>query len=304
MRAFVIRVVLFVLLLLGGVLITFALVATSTKYTAGIEAIFFGLKNEWGSTYERSKDLGLWKSQQGTKALILGTSTAYRNINPVILDSLTGYNWFNLGSSSQSLEISTELLKQVVADSELDVLLLDIYGGTLNTDAYESAYDWIKNADGRSIETYPLLKVSKPDSKLISQFLYRQIKQRLPSKNYFYSEPSNGKYEGKGFVCSNKFEALKSDTCTKRNRVISYTDNLQDIIKICEVKNIKLILNISPELGVSDNIAALPAELSIIKHLDFLQGNNSYQWYYDSHHMTCEGSGVYTLLLAEKIREF
>jgi hypothetical protein len=303
MRAFVIRVVLFVLLLLGGVLITFALVATSTKYTAGIEAIFFGLKNEWGSTYERSKDLGKWKSQQGTKALILGTSTAYRNINPEILDSLTGYNWFNLGSSSQSLEISTELLKQVVTDGELDVLLLDIYGGTLNTDAYESTYDWIKNADGRSIETYPLLKASKPDSKLISQFLYRQIKQGLPSKNYFYSEPSNGKYEGKGFVCSNKFAALKSDTCTKRNRVISYTDNLQDIIKICEEKKIKLILNISPELGVSDNIAALPADLRVIEHRDFLMEESSYQWYYDSHHMTCEGSRVYTLLLAEKIRE-
>jgi hypothetical protein len=107
------------------------------------------LINDAGSTLERYADFERWSKAEHSKpiALIVGSSTAYRNIDPYILDSLTRYTWFNLASSSQTVEVSAALAKIAYARlRRIDVLLIDVYPEISDIKNYESVYDWVNNS--------------------------------------------------------------------------------------------------------------------------------------------------------------
>lgn len=304
MRAYIKDIVSFIIVLLIGISASLLLIAYSTNYTFLVEKIIFGNTNQWGSNYERSSDFISWvKKHDRPKGLILGSSTAYRNINPFILDSITKIDWYNLGNSSQTLDISNELLLIALSKTKLDYVLLDLYPMLKEGDDYESTFDWIKNSTLTNSEKFNLLKKVDVDTKIIFQFFYRSIKNTVPSTTLFISEEKNGSYLGKGFVCSDKLMSLATDTFTNSINHITLNDDLSRLIALCNKENIKLIISITPELGKSNQVDFIDNSVVMINNDDFVNANNSYLYYYDSHHLTCEGSRVFSESLGRKISE-
>lgn len=305
MRTFI-RQISSYLLLLAVVYALFVIgVAYSTNYTRKLESGIYGINFQWGSTYQRSREFTEWaaKTDATPKGLIIGPSTAYRNIEPHILDSATNFNWFNLASSAQTLDNSYSLLKYAVANTQLSYVILDVYEGAFGEN-YESSMDWIINSNLSFNKKYELFSNATPDVKMINQFLYRSVKSAIRHKDHLNNDPSNGSYAGKGFVCSNNDGVLKSNTYPARTYVMQPNATILKIAALCRSNNIKLIVNIAPVLSKRNVMKGWPASYNIINNDSLAAQPGAYMMFSDSHHMTCDGAKVYTHYLISKVKAF
>ncbi len=299
MRQFVRKILLslvaFVLFILFGLI----LIALSTNFTLKLEQKSFGHMTHWGSSFARIDEFESWAGQKPTKArgLIIGSSTAYRNINPHILQDRSHIDWFNYGSSGQPPKISYFLLQDAFKKTKIDYVLLDIYPKVIALEGLESAHDLIYNS-----RLHPWLKtqlvVRYPNTKLLLRYLYFYTKRVIPSKAHIIYDPTNGSYTGKGFVCSNQPGLNKFKTARRVQKVPDF-QTLHDIAALCKANGAQLILNINPELGKSFRLAPIYRGFKVITSTNFQ--NPSY--YYDSHHMTCEGANFYSEGVARKLLE-
>ena len=299
MRRFLTKLLQFMLLFLSCIWLCLALIALSTNWTLQYEYNYFGHRTHWGSSLERVAEFEHWAGQKSKqeKGLIIGSSTAYRNINPHILSEQTHINWFNYGSSNQSPKMSYYLLEQALQQSHLDYVLLDIYGPIVNNDGLEAAFDLVYNSDLASWQKTKLLW-HYPNVQLWLRYGYSYTKNLLPCPTYIIHDSTNGTYLKKGFVCSNQ-PALSSSPRPKSKQQIPYFDELPMIAKLCKANGTKLILNISPSL---DGDFRLPSSFKKYPLIQIKAFRNP-QHFYDSHHMTCEGANLYSKRIIEKIQK-
>lgn len=303
MRTFIRQISSYLLLLAVVYSMFVAGVAYSTNYTRKLESGVYGINFQWGSTYERSREFVEWagKNDGAPKALIIGPSTAYRNIEPHILDSATGLNWFNLASSAQSLRNSYSLLQYALTKTKVQYVVLDVYEGAYG-ESYESTMDWIINSNLSFGRKYELFSNATPDVKMINQFLYRAVKSVIRHKDHMNNDPTNGSYAGKGFVCSNNDGALKSNTYPAKNCTIQPNATIFKIAELCRNNNIKLIVNIAPVLSQHTITKGWPSDYKLINNDDLAAQPGAYVMFSDSHHMTCAGANIYTHYLVNKMR--
>ncbi|MFM7007340.1 MAG: hypothetical protein ACKOWX_08800 [Flavobacteriales bacterium] len=299
MGKFVRKVLLFGLLFLGVIWLGLLAIALSTNWTPRFEYKFFGHRTHWGSSLERVAEFEKWSrtNAQVPKGLILGSSTAYRNINPHILSEQTHINWFNYGSSNQSPQMSYYLLKQALRQTHLDVILLDVYGAIASNDGLEAAFDLIYNSELAASKKMDLLR-HYSDVRLWLRFGYFYTKKIVPCNNYIVHDSTNGTYLKKGFVCSNQPALQHYDKVQKIQKMPDFTE-LQKIANLCKANGVKLILNISPSL---DGDFRLPSSFKKYPLIQIKAFHNP-QHFYDSHHMTCEGANLYSKRIIEKIQK-
>ena len=275
------------------------LVSVSTQFTPLIEKLTFGHVNEWGSTYQRSIDYN--KKKNKIDAIILGSSTAYRNINPEILKAATNMEWFNLGSSAQSLQMSEALLRYLVLMNEHKpkLILLDIYESLLTNNGQESTLDHLKNANFSSSLKFNLW-TKNPTYLGLIQILYREIKKRTKGVIYFESSENNGQYMHNGFVCSPQQENSWQGNLTRKSlSFLKRNKTLLKVIETCKKNKIKLIVNVSPELGIFWHPSkSILDGTPLLVHNEF---TDSVKLFYDTHHMVCAGSEIYSKSLAKKM---
>jgi hypothetical protein len=285
----------FILFILVGLI----LIALSTNYTLKLEQKSFGHMTHWGSSFARIDEFENWAEQKPTMArgLIIGSSTAYRNINPQILQDHTHLNWFNYGSSGQPPKISYFLLKDAFKKTKLDFVLLDIYPDVIALEGLESAHDLIYNS-----RLHPWLKtqlvIRYPNTKLLLRYLYFYTKRVIPSKAHIIYNPTNGTYNGKGFVCSNQPGLNKFKAANRVQKVPDF-QTLHDISALCKANGAQLILNINPELGKTFRLDPIYRGFKVITSPNFQNSNH----FYDSHHMTCEGANLYSEGMVIKLLE-
>ena len=307
MHLFLRKILLFITLLLISYFSLFILIALSTRYTKRGENYTFGINTLWGSTYQRSIDMNNWmlNASHQKHGLIIGPSTAYRNINPLMLDTATGMDWFNAGSSAQSVAMSFELLKKISGSTKIDVVLLDVFPPITGNNGYESATDWVLNSSAGITDRFKMMKTTQPDIKLINQAIYRSIKSKIGGKNYFTPGGKNGSYIAKGFVCSDDETGLtKMPAKSNKTSTTNVNSKLLPIIQYCKQHSIQLIINIAPELNATTQVIDNPQNATVLINDDFItSGTEAYQYYYDSHHLTCTGSTVYTNYLISKIKK-
>ena len=276
----------FVLLIWVGLV----LIALSTHFTLQLEQKSFGHMTHWGSSFARIDEFQSWAHQKPTKArgLIIGSSTAYRNINPHLLSKATNIDWFNYGSSGQPPKISYFLLQDAFKKTKLDYVLLDIYPAVIALEGLESAHDLIYNS-----RLHPWLKtqlvVRYPNTKLLLRFLYFYTKRAIPSKTHIIYDATNGTYTGKGFVCSSQ-PGLQHYHKPSKTQFIKDFQTLHQIAALCKANGAKLILNINPELGKTFKLDPIYHDFQIISSPNF----KNPQHFYDTHHMTCEGANLYS----------
>jgi hypothetical protein len=300
MRRLLTKLLQFALLFTSCIWLALALIALSTNWTLQYEYNYFGHRTHWGSSIERVAEFEQWADQktQQHKGLIIGSSTAYRNINPHLLSDQTHINWFNYGSSNQSPKMSYYLLEQALQQTHLDYVLLDIYGPIVSNDGLEAAFDLIYNAELNWWQKTQLLW-HYPNTKLWLRYGYFYTKKMLPCPTYIIKDSTNGTYLKKGFVCSNQPTLPYYNKVQKHQKAQQISDfpELPMIAKLCQANGTKLILNISPSL---DGDFRLPSNFKKYPLIQIKAFHNPHH-FYDSHHMTCEGASEYTQRVGKKL---
>lgn len=299
MGAFLKRILRLGLLFLLSILVGLVLIALSTNLTLKLEQKSFGHMTHWGSSWERITEFEKWATSTSAKprGLIIGSSTAYRNLNPYIFESHTAVNWFNYGSSGQSPAISLTLLQHAFERCHFNYVVFDIYGPVVQLEGLESAHDLIYNS---KLDFWLKTKLvcGYPEGKLWLRYLYFYTKQLVPSSAYVIEDPKNGTYLKKGFVCSNQPALKQYKKAPKRYRVPDFAE-LSKIAALCKVHGSKLILNISPSLEGSFSLPAAFKKYPIIQVKSF----HNPAHFYDTHHMTCEGANLYSEQVAQQLKK-
>ena len=95
----------------------------------------------YGHTFTRMKEA---KEMKNIDVLIVGSSHAYRGIDPRILKK-QGINAFNLGSSAQTPINTKMLLHQYLDSIKPKIVVYEVYAGTLVIDGLESSLDLLSN---------------------------------------------------------------------------------------------------------------------------------------------------------------
>ena len=297
MGAFLKRILRLGLLFILSILVGLVLIALSTNLTLKLEQKSFGHMTHWGSSWERITEFEKWATSPSAKprGLIIGSSTAYRNLNPYIFESQTGVNWFNYGSSGQSPAISLTLLQHAFERCHFNYVVFDIYGPVVQLEGLESAHDLIYNSK-LNFWLKTKLVCGYPEGKLWLRYLYFYTKQLVPSRAYVIEDPKNGTYLKKGFVCSNQ-PALKQYKKAPRRYNVPDFPELSEIAALCKAHGAKLILNISPSLEGSFSLPSAFKKYPIIQVKSF----HNPAHFYDTHHMTCEGANLYSEQVARKL---
>ena len=300
MRRFTFKLLRFLLLFLSCVWLFLALIALSTNWTLKYEYKYFGHRTHWGSSLERVNEFEQWAEQNThqPKGLIIGSSTAYRNLNPHIFSEQTQVNWFNYGSSNQSPNMSYFLLQQVFTRTKIDYVLLDIYGPIAKHNGLEAAFDLIYNSELNWWQKTQLLW-RYPNTKLWLRYGYFYTKKMLPCPNYIIKDSTNGTYLKKGFVCSNQPALQRYNQVQKAKKIPEFPE-LQQIAKLCHANGARLILNIAPSLKES---FLLPTTFRKYPVIQIKQFTNPLH-FYDAHHMTCEGATEYSQRIGKKLLRY
>ncbi len=299
MNLFIRKILLYIVIIDSIIVISYFLIALNSNRFPLLEKVTFGLTNNFGKSYQRSTDYQNWKNQKIYKrGLILGSSTAYRNINPAILDSFTNLKWFNLGSTSQTLDISFELLKYAISNNKINAVILDIFIPLLKNNGEECSLDLIKNSILPTEVKMNIIKITGKNFKIINQFFYREIKKYINSNNNV-DNYLNDLYQTKGFVLNNKPSKLLLNK-NIQELILDYK-KFDAIIKYCNNQNIQLFINIAPIVN-STYKQNIDYSNYIIYNQDFITNKTLENSFYDTHHLTTIGSFLYTHHILNKIK--
>lgn len=300
MGAFLKRILRLGLLFILSILVGLVLIALSTNLTLKLEQKSFGHMTHWGSSWERITEFEKWATSPSAKSrgLIIGSSTAYRNLNPYIFESHTAVNWFNYGSSGQSPAISLTLLQHAFERCHFNYVVFDIYGPVVQLEGLESAHDLIYNS---KLDFWLKTKLvcGYPEGKLWLRYLYFYTKQLVPSSAYVIEDPKNGTYLKKGFVCSNQPALKQYKKAPKRYKVPDFPE-LYEIAALCKAHGAKLILNFTPQLGKIQKLHPAYKSFYQMKHPEFCARPDLF---YDTSHMTCEGANLYSEQVAQQLKK-
>ncbi len=278
--------------------------AVSTVFTGDIEAALFTNATANNGNYYRTEDLKKWlvDTSRGPHGLILGSSTAYRNIDANILSDSTGIDFFNCGSSSQTIQASCLLLRDIVKKKKIDYVLLDITPILWDEDINETAADWVVNNENTFNSISFRLAFYAADLTIWRYFVYFGIKRIIPFTKEHLQPALIGQYAGKGTV--QVYENVpKEFSGYKEYRTISAANlsSLNDLVRLAGQESIKLYVYMPLPLNSSVDttlLAGTPIEI-----WDGKGAGITDSMYYDSHHLTRNGTVKNTRWIAMLINQ-
>lgn len=212
--------------------------------------------------------------QNKIDSLFIGSSHAYRSINPEIFDQEWNENTFNLGTSSQTIEGTYYLLKECMNNTEVNKVFLEVYHSVLGKEII---------AGEALTKTFIISDYMKPSWNKVNYLYYTvdsdnfinafilprrewmklfdleyivtlfEVKSADAYNNYEYIRHTNEEYLGKGFVFS--YETLNPDTMFRNESLQPLNDMiipeynmeyLNKIVELCANNNIELTLFVAP----------------------------------------------------------
>lgn len=214
------------------------LVYLFSDYLAPNGGFTYNKSMEWNAALERYED---WD------VIVLGASRAERSYDPEFFAN-NGVRLFNWGTSAQSLQNSSILLKSILSQSKPKEVWLDVVPASFKSEALESSSDLIQNVvdDGWAFS----IAYHSADIRALN----------LLSKRFFCSNErwtSKGKsvYQGRGFVSvKDSMEAKVYNDCQKgpfaERAYITPSSKafnaLDEIISLCQKHGIVLRIIVSP----------------------------------------------------------
>ena len=272
--------------------------------------------------------------------IFLGSSHVYRCYDPEIADDILGCKTFNAGSSSQGMNTSYYLLKEINKHHDLKTVYLDTYCGMANLSENDTQVYTI--SDYMHLDTNKIaLLYSNGGLETVFDGLasFRRnlgnsnIVKNLQSRSLAVSDYStvtydNEAYRGEGFVYS--FEVAKAENETTYSKYAGKKDFSADqpvsdlyykflikIIEYCTDNNIELVLVNQPmPKKTTDYIKDYDNYVQYIKEIAS-QYNIEYwnfdlykydmglpmKYYKDGGHLNGEGAEIYTSFFCSFIND-
>lgn len=272
--------------------------------------------------------------------VFLGSSHVYRCYDPKIADDILGCKTFNAGSSSQGMNTSYYLLKEINKYHELKTVYLDTYCGMANLSENDASVYTI--SDYMQLDTNKVnLLYSNGGLETVFDGLatFRRnsvnlnIVKNLQSRNLAVNDYStvtydNEEYRGEGFVYSFEVADAENDATYSNyagakdfsaDQPVSnlYYKSLINIIKYCADNNIELVLVNQPmPKRTTDYIKCYGNFVQYIKGIA-TQYNIEYwnfdlykydmglpmKYYKDGGHLNGEGAEIYTRFFCSFIND-
>lgn len=280
----------------------------------------------------------MYNSTENIDILFLGSSHVYRSYDTEMADRFLEKKTFNAGSSSQLLDQSYYLLKEVAKTNQLDTVYLDTYFSVANA---ENSRRWwavylISDYTKNSFDKIEYLYESGGLETLFEGFIsvrrninniniYDNINSRKVSLNdYSTISYDNEEYRGNGFVYS--FEILDRESADFDREIditmgplvsdFSY-EYFRRIIEFCKKNDIKLVLVDQPmpkELldnvnGYNDYVKLMWefADQNEIDYMNFNCYKGDIQLtldnYKDVDHLNGSGAEIYTKLFVDTVKK-
>ncbi len=261
----------------------------------------------YGHMYTRLAEV---KTVQDVDVLVIGSSHAYRGIDPRYFKR-ENITLFNLGSSSQTPLQSRVLLKRYLKQLNPELIIFEVYPGTFSNDGVESSVDLIAN-EKNDLHTLSMTFAIN-HIKVYNTFLLGSIRDLL-RMNDGYSEPrvkGEDTYIPGGYVEKRErhfrheiHPASEWQFVKKQFRIFSRT--IQDLSQ----KDINFILVNAPiTSSLYDSYSNNSLFDSIMKqHGRYYNFNEMMQLddslhFYDSHHLNQEGVLLFNQKIISLLRE-
>lgn len=279
-------------------------VAASTAVTPSIETRLITCAGNYGYNFKRTKDLDTWlnNNNEQPKGIVLGASTAYKNIDPHVLSTKTGINFFNAGSSSQCLVHSASILQYITEQTDIKYLIIESYPGIWEYSSAEGSMDWVVN-NYKPQRSFVLDMVKHTNNiKLWNYWVYFSLKRSLPfTQDHLLCSPTQSIYKGDGFVYTPESIVRKNTTHESYSEMSDENkDALRKITAICKEKNISAVLLMAKVFNADiDNSSLQDFGIPIIDGNHF---NIDSSYYYDSHHMYGRGTDSFSKWVAKEFR--
>ncbi|MBO4488054.1 MAG: hypothetical protein J5741_00155 [Bacteroidales bacterium] len=252
--------------------------------------------------------------------LIMGSSRAYVQMNPRILDSILHINSYNLGMNGRAVE--SQMVKYHVYRHEGNrkpkVILYEIYQGTLYT---SNGYDRIQFVPYlRDLflwkEIRPVDHFTWADA-LIPMWRYRKYKSDILAilkGTSFYQRAEHQVY--KGFVDYDKpwdGKKLASLDTIRYGRNPLAINELKKFLSACKEENISVVFVIAPfYIGATEKIEDLPGMYKLFHEitdpygvpiLDYTYHPLSYDttYFYNASHLNRKGATLFSIQLAHDL---
>lgn len=282
----------------------------------------------------------MYQSEDNIDVVFLGSSHVYRSYDVEIADQLLGCKTFNAGSSSQGMNTSYYLLREICKYHDVKTVYLDTYYGMANIPENDSQVFYITDYMKFGIDKLELLYSNGGTETVINGLLtFRRNRQNYNILNnlksqqldiYDYSSVkySTEEYKGQGFVYSYvvadyENEAIYSsyargfDLRSEKPVSDSYYNSLMNIIHYCNNNGIELVLINQPMPRRTTDYV-----LGYENYIDFIAGiakeNGIKYWnfdlykydmglnmscYKDGGHLNGEGAEIYTCFFCRFVND-
>lgn len=280
----------------------------------------------------------MYQSSENIDVLFLGSSHAYKSIDPNLADGILEKNTFNCGSSVQGMNTSYHLLKEVIEYHDLEAVFLDTNPAVSLVRNSESSVFYVSDYMKQNKNKYELLKSGGSDTVFNGYVSFRRnfkninwisnIKSRFDAlKDYSSVTSATEEYRGDGFVFVNGTYKITQEMIDKAASDDfsadvpvgdDYQEYLEKIVQLCKEKGIKLVLIEHPMSNVFlDNCIAYDNYANYISH--FAQNNEIEYWnfnyykdgtgivqkdYADNTHLNGNGAEKYTKVLSNVAKDY
>jgi len=265
------------------------------------------LKNGYGNTQNRILDAEITKE---VDILIIGSSHAYRGIDPRIFDE-HNIKAFNLGSSSQT-PIQTEvLLKEYLDDLAPELVIYVVSPFSFKSDGIESTTDFIWNIPSFNLKTLEM-SLRTQNIKVYNTYLLSALNNLIFNKSKNIQSYTNGNdtyIDQTGFVEKElKFydpvEGKKIAFDVREKQQIAFKNNIEYI----KENKIEVVLVRAPVTKIRNQSYSNPKQLqeyfnSFENYMDYNQKLNLEDsiYFYDSNHLNQLGVRVFNEILVEDL---
>lgn len=278
----------------------------------------------------------LYTEEENIDVLFCGASHCQLGFNPQILDEGFGQNTFNAGSSSQGLETTLALIKEVAAYNELAQVYVDLdYSIVMRTlPNLESIYiisDYMKPSfrkveyllNATSFEYYinSFMPLHKGRGYTTNPHEILRVIQKKMQPGYFNYTEVDSSYAGKGHIASRTVIPNGSLWTQEIPEELDFTipveqqKYLLEIISFCEENNIRLTFVSTPVTdfhlafitNYDEYISTIKGFLAgyDVEYYDFnlcnreILGINQDSYFNDDNHLNAEGAMIFSETFAD-----
>jgi hypothetical protein len=280
----------------------------------------------------------MYNCDENIEVLFLGSSHVYRSYDTKLADKILGVKTFNAGSSSQGMNASYYLLREISKYHDLKTVYLDTYYGVANISDNDSSVYTIADYMKFGLNKTRLLLSNGGVSTLFDGFvsfrrnsgncnIIQNIKSNFSDiEDYTSITYENEEYRGEGFVYSYEFadadaestyEEFKGDLSSDMPVSELYYKSLLNIIRYCLENNIELVLINQPmPKRTTDLVVGYDNYVQFLKKIaddndieywnfDLYKGDMglTMDYYKDGAHLNGEGAEIYTKFFCNFVNE-